>query len=75
MCVPRLTLPFSFLSDTEPQPDDPLEARIAHEYKNDRKEFEKNARAYVQRYAKVVPVNFDGKAPPPPTPIPAHHLA
>ena len=36
----------------EPQPDDPLEARIADEYKNDRKEFEKNARAYVAQYAK-----------------------
>jgi ubiquitin-conjugating enzyme E2 D/E len=43
----------------EPQPDDPLEARIADEYRSDRKEFEKNARAYVQRYAKG-PVKFDG---------------
>jgi ubiquitin-conjugating enzyme E2 D/E len=42
----------------EPQPDDPLEARIADEYRSDRKEFDKNARAYVQRYAKG-PVKFD----------------
>ncbi|KAH8912656.1 ubiquitin-conjugating enzyme [Coniochaeta sp. PMI_546] len=39
----------------EPMPDDPLEARIAEEYKNDRKEFEKNAKAYVARYAKGQP--------------------
>ncbi|KAB5571935.1 ubiquitin-conjugating enzyme [Coniochaeta sp. 2T2.1] len=39
----------------EPNPDDPLEARIADEYKNDRKEFEKNATHYVQRYAKGAP--------------------
>ncbi len=45
----------------EPLPDDPLEARIADEYRNDRKEFEKNARAYVQRYAKG-PVKFDALA-------------
>jgi ubiquitin-conjugating enzyme E2 D/E len=45
----------------EPAPDDPLEARIADEYKNDRKEFEKNARAYVARYAKG-PVKFDALA-------------
>ncbi|KAK3294412.1 ubiquitin-conjugating enzyme/RWD-like protein, partial [Chaetomium fimeti] len=42
----------------EPQPDDPLEARIADEFRADRKEFDKNARAYVQRYAKG-PVRFD----------------
>ncbi|ETS72970.1 hypothetical protein PFICI_15362 [Pestalotiopsis fici W106-1] len=36
----------------EPQPDDPLEARIADEYKNDRASFEKNAKQYVDRYAK-----------------------
>jgi ubiquitin-protein ligase len=35
----------------EPQPDDPLEARIADEYKNNRKEFEKVAKQYVTRYA------------------------
>ncbi|KAK4097251.1 hypothetical protein N658DRAFT_489356 [Parathielavia hyrcaniae] len=40
-----------------PLPDDPLEARIADEYRSDRKEFEKNARAYVARYAKG-PVKF-----------------
>lgn len=43
----------------EPLPDDPLEARIADEYRSDRKEFDKNARTYVQRYAKG-PVKFDG---------------
>ena len=43
----------------EPQPDDPLESRIAEEYRHDRKEFDKNARAYVQRYAKG-PARFDG---------------
>ncbi|PKS06726.1 hypothetical protein jhhlp_006800 [Lomentospora prolificans] len=36
----------------EPQPDDPLESRIADEYRNDKAEFEKNAKAYVDRYAK-----------------------
>ncbi|KAL2132904.1 hypothetical protein VTI74DRAFT_3182 [Chaetomium olivicolor] len=45
----------------EPQPDDPLEARIADEYRNERKEFEKNARSYVQRYAKG-PVKFESAA-------------
>ncbi|KAL2022842.1 hypothetical protein VTK56DRAFT_4373 [Thermocarpiscus australiensis] len=43
----------------EPQPDDPLEARIADEYRRDRNEFDKNARTYVQRYARG-PVKFDG---------------
>ncbi|KAJ4289394.1 hypothetical protein N0V88_006874 [Collariella sp. IMI 366227] len=42
----------------EPQPDDPLEARIADEYRSERKEFEKNVKSYVQRYAKG-PVKFD----------------
>ncbi|KAK1774895.1 ubiquitin-conjugating enzyme/RWD-like protein [Copromyces sp. CBS 386.78] len=41
----------------EPMPDDPLEQRIADEYRRDRAEFEKNARAYVERYAKGT-VNF-----------------
>ncbi len=45
----------------EPQPDDPLEARIADEYRRDRKEFDKNAKSYVQRYAKGA-VRFDGSA-------------
>lgn len=45
----------------EPQPDDPLEARIADEYRQDRAEFDKNARSYVQRYARG-PVRFDGGA-------------
>lgn len=48
----------------EPMPDDALEQRIADEYRRDRPEFEKNARAYVERYAKGS-VNFV-QAPPPP---------
>lgn len=36
----------------EPQPDDPLETRIADEYKSNRADFDKNARSYVARYAK-----------------------
>ncbi|KAI2629416.1 ubiquitin-conjugating enzyme [Xylaria nigripes] len=36
----------------EPNPDDPLENRIAEEYKSNRAEFEKNVKAYVTRYAK-----------------------
>ena len=40
----------------EPQPDDPLEERIADEYRNDRAEWEKNVKSYVQRYAKDAPV-------------------
>jgi len=45
----------------EPNPDDALEQRIADEYRRDRKEYEKNAKAYVQRYAKGA-VRFDGAA-------------
>ncbi|KAH7039633.1 ubiquitin-conjugating enzyme [Microdochium trichocladiopsis] len=37
----------------EPNPDDPLEARIADEYRSQRDEFVKNARQYVERYAKA----------------------
>ncbi|KAL6868748.1 hypothetical protein ACO1O0_000065 [Amphichorda felina] len=40
----------------EPQPDDPLEERIADEYRNDRAEWEKQVKMYVQRYAKDAPV-------------------
>ncbi|KAH6646544.1 ubiquitin-conjugating enzyme [Truncatella angustata] len=36
----------------EPNPDDPLEQRIAEEYRNDRTSFDKNAKQYVERYAK-----------------------
>ncbi|KAI1752633.1 ubiquitin-conjugating enzyme [Xylaria castorea] len=36
----------------EPNPDDPLEARIADEYRNNRPEFDKNVKSYVTRYAK-----------------------
>ncbi|KAL8297312.1 hypothetical protein RB597_006413 [Gaeumannomyces tritici] len=53
----------------EPQPDDPLEARIADEYRNNRKEFEKNAKSYVAKYAKSPPVFGEAAAaaaaPPP----------
>jgi ubiquitin-conjugating enzyme E2 D/E len=45
----------------EPLPDDPLEARIADEYRSERKEFEKTARNYVQRYAKGTP-KFDNSS-------------
>lgn len=37
---------------TEPQPDDPLETRIAEEYCRDRNTFNQNAKNYVERYAK-----------------------
>ncbi|GJC80583.1 ubiquitin-conjugating enzyme E2 4 [Colletotrichum liriopes] len=46
----------------EPQPDDPLETRIADEYKNNRPEFEKQAKQYVARYAKGTP-NFSVAEP------------
>ncbi|KAI1169638.1 ubiquitin-conjugating enzyme [Nemania sp. FL0916] len=36
----------------DPNPDDPLEPRIADEYATNRPEFEKNVRSYVARYAK-----------------------
>ncbi|RKU48783.1 hypothetical protein DL546_005249 [Coniochaeta pulveracea] len=36
----------------EPNPDDPLEARIADEYRQDRAGWEKTAKQYVARYAK-----------------------
>ncbi|KAI0018453.1 ubiquitin-conjugating enzyme [Xylariomycetidae sp. FL0641] len=36
----------------EPNPDDPLEARIADEYRENRELFDKNARQYVASYAK-----------------------
>lgn len=42
----------------EPNPDDPLEARIADEYRAQRAQFEKTAREYVQRYARGAP-KFD----------------
>ncbi|QUC15819.1 uncharacterized protein UV8b_00060 [Ustilaginoidea virens] len=40
----------------EPQPDDPLEDAIAHEYKSDRAAWEKNVRAQVGKYAMAEPV-------------------
>lgn len=36
----------------EPNPDEPVEASIANEYKENYKEFEKNAKDWVKRYAK-----------------------
>ncbi|KAK7748688.1 hypothetical protein SLS53_000710 [Cytospora paraplurivora] len=42
----------------EPNPDDPLEARIADEYRSERPLFEKTAKEYVQRYARGAP-KFD----------------
>ncbi|OAA65597.1 Ubiquitin-conjugating enzyme/RWD-like protein [Niveomyces insectorum RCEF 264] len=39
----------------EPQPDDPLETRIAEEYRQQRAEFDKQARMYVAKYAKGPP--------------------
>ncbi|KAM0325684.1 hypothetical protein ACHAQA_006984 [Verticillium albo-atrum] len=45
----------------EPQPDDPLETRIADEYRNNHAEYARNAKQYVTRYAKG-PANFDSPA-------------
>ncbi|OAQ58585.1 ubiquitin-conjugating enzyme [Pochonia chlamydosporia 170] len=39
----------------EPQPDDPLEERIADEYRNDRASWEKNVRIHVEKYALTEP--------------------
>lgn len=39
----------------EPQPDDPLEERIAEEFRRDRGAWESKAREYTQRYAKDEP--------------------
>ncbi|KAI0380549.1 ubiquitin-conjugating enzyme [Hypomontagnella monticulosa] len=36
----------------EPNPDDPLEPRIADEFRQNPREFQKNARSYVERYAR-----------------------
>lgn len=36
----------------EPNPDDPLEARIADEYRTNRDLFEKFAREYTEKFAK-----------------------
>ena len=36
----------------EPNPDDAIEPSIANEYRENRKEFEKNAKDWVKRYAK-----------------------
>ncbi|KAK3323859.1 ubiquitin-conjugating enzyme/RWD-like protein [Cercophora scortea] len=45
----------------EPNPDDPLESRIADEYRANRAEFNRNARAYVNKYA-TGPVTFSSAA-------------
>lgn len=42
----------------EPNPDDPLEPRVADEYRASRAQFDKTAREYVARYAKGPP-RFD----------------
>ncbi|KAF4122280.1 ubiquitin-conjugating enzyme E2 D [Geosmithia morbida] len=39
----------------EPQPDDPLEERIAHEYRADREGWEANVATYVEKYASKEP--------------------
>ncbi len=36
----------------EPNPDDAIEPSIANEYRENRKQFEKNAQDWVKRYAK-----------------------
>ena len=36
----------------EPTPDDAIEPSIANEYRENRKQFEKNAQDWVKRYAK-----------------------
>jgi len=40
----------------EPQPDDPLEERIADEYKRDKAAFEKHAKEHTDKHAKEAPV-------------------
>lgn len=35
----------------EPNPDDAVETGIAEQYKNNRKEFEKNAKEWIAKYA------------------------
>ena len=39
----------------EPQPDDPLEDRIAEEYRNDRPSWTKNVKNHVTKYAMQEP--------------------
>ena len=39
----------------EPQPDDPLEERIADEFRNDKPAFEKNVKTHVDRFAMTQP--------------------
>lgn len=36
----------------EPNPDDAIEPSIANEYRENRQEFDKNAKDWVKRYAK-----------------------
>ncbi|KAK0743682.1 ubiquitin-conjugating enzyme [Schizothecium vesticola] len=48
----------------EPNPDDPLEPRIADEFRREREVFDKNARAHVVSYAKGKP-SFVVAAPAP----------
>ncbi|KAK2614630.1 hypothetical protein N8I77_001439 [Diaporthe amygdali] len=51
----------------EPNPDDPLEPRIADEFRSQRPQFDKTAREYVARYAKAAP-RFDTGAAAAPAP-------
>lgn len=39
----------------EPQPDDPLEERIAEEYRSNREEWRRNVKTYVDKYAMKEP--------------------
>lgn len=54
-----------------PNPDDPLEPRIAEEYMREREVFEKNARAQVMAYAKGKTPSFVTAAPAAPAAAPA----
>lgn len=46
----------------EPQPDDPLEDRIAESYKNDRPGFDRTAKDFVNKYAMKENVTFPATA-------------
>lgn len=45
----------------EPQPDDPLESRIADEFRSDRAAWETNVKTHVQKFAREEPI-FPGPA-------------
>jgi ubiquitin-conjugating enzyme E2 D/E len=42
---------FTDLFAIEPNPDDPVEVKIAEQYKNDRAAYERDARDWTRRYA------------------------